>query len=157
MILSFLNKQVELSQPDYLRWLEQWDDRRIVVKNLRRYIMGRCCFCEAFRLERVGRESNCTYCPLMAAYGMEGKDRVEGCVVLLESILGDKGSNCALSWGLIFHRDFLVVCGQRGKDSLRKVREVIINSVESWEDRDGLETHFEPPEEKADGTNQKKG
>jgi len=141
MIFAFLNKQFELSKADALIWLNQWSEERMELRGHRTVLPGRCCFCEWFHVERRGRENSCTECPLRI-YGIEGQHRVEGCLTLLESILGPKGENSFAAWGLIFHKEYTVVCSVKGPESCRKIREAIITSVIDKVDRDGCKQYF---------------
>jgi hypothetical protein len=141
MIFQFLNKQFELSKDDATVWLDQWTEKRIEQRGHRQVLPGRCCFCEKFHIERKGYENSCTECPLKI-YGIEGQHRVEGCLTLLESILGPKGDNSLTAWGLIFHKEYTVIWGDKGLESCRKIRQAIIESVINKEDRDGIGQYF---------------
>lgn len=137
MKLQFRDVTFQLHSADYKEWLAQWDSARMTLRKGRMVLEGNCCFCDAFRIERRGFCSTCTECPLMAAFGIEGKNRVEGCLVLLEKILGEKGVDSVSSWGLIFSKFGLVVVGNRGRESVEKIRKAIENSVVDWSDQDG--------------------
>lgn len=136
MKLQFRDVTFLLHSADYERWIEQWNVDRLKHDKGRFLLEGRCCFCDVFRIERRGYESTCTECPLRV-FGVEGKHRVEGCVVLIESIIGDKGANSVASWGLIFYTSGMIVVGNKGLESVQKIRNAIEKSIVDRSDEHG--------------------
>jgi len=150
MILQYRNMKFQLSRSDYQVWLNQWKVENIEKKNNHEIINGRCCFCSVFRMERRGRESSCTECPL-SIFGVEGKDRIEGCLNLIEDILGPKNICSATSWGLIFTSDFTVVVREKGRASMEKIKRAIEGSIIDGSDSNGEQSYFGEIENEKEG------
>jgi len=166
MLFEFMGKQFELSKSDADIWQQYWNVERMEHRGHRQFLMGACPFCEVFKIRRNNYESNCTECPLAiyeenktsAKYGSNNmhilKERIEGCTVLLEHVLGPKAESSLVNWSLIFHETYVVVWGGRGIESCNKIRRSIIESVIDKNDREGINEYLtkDTKESEKDGT-----
>ena len=147
MKFSYRGFSFELSEKDFELWIAEWDIERTVAssKGQRLDIMklpGECPFCKVYRKRKSRFEYDCRKCPL-SMYGVnDGDKKIDGCVNLLISILGDPGGNPAATWGFIITPNEKYILGEKGMGNINKIRALIENSIVDGGDNDETPKRF---------------
>jgi len=135
MILEYRKLKFELSQSDYDTWLEHLNYERLKGN----IIEGSCPFCDVFLTSNKNGFDDCGNCQLMIFGVHEGDHRVYGYANLLIDILGDPFPSQIKKWGFFIVKEGILVYNKTGIESLKKIRNTIINSVVDKSDRNGVE------------------